>query len=259
MKISRPLIVLDLETTGTWVEKDKIVEIGMVKYLPDGSHENFIKRVNPGMHIPESVSKITGISDEDVKDAPLFNKIASEVIDFLGDCDLGGFNIERFDIPLLEREIIDAGLKFQLGNRVIYDAQKIYNIHEKRTLAAAYEFYCNKTLLNAHTALGDVEATYGILEEQVKKYGSSEEGISSLGEFDYERSLDYFDKDRKFRWWNGELYMMFGKYSRKKTLRDVAKEDPRYLEWILSADFSEEIKDLVSSALEGKFPEYPVC
>ena len=257
MKISRPLVVLDLETTGTWVEKDKIVEIGMVKYLPDGSKESFIKRVNPGMHIPESVSKITGISDEDVKDAPSFSKIVGEVITFLRDCDLGGFNIERFDIPLLEREIIEAGLSFKLGDRVIYDAQKIYNIHEKRNLTAAYEFYCNKTLTNAHTALGDVEATYGILEEQVSKYGSNEEGISSLGEFDYERSLDYFDKDRRFRWWNGELYPMFGKHARRHSIKELVGKDRPYLEWILSKDFSEEIKTMIRNALGGTLPKAP--
>lgn len=257
MKISRPLIVLDLETTGTWVEKDKITEIGMVKYLPDGSKESFVKRVNPDMHIPESVSKITGIGDEDVKDAPFFREIVSEVITFLGDCDLGGFNIERFDIPLLEREIIDAGLRFELGNRVIYDAQKIYNIHEKRTLTAAYKFYCDKTLENAHTALGDVEATYGILEEQVNKYGSSEEGINSLGEFDYERSLDYFDNERRFRWWNSKLYPMFGKHARRHSIEELVEKDRRYLEWILSKDFSIEVKTMIQDALSGVFPKAP--
>ncbi|GAF82390.1 unnamed protein product, partial [marine sediment metagenome] len=106
MKISRPIVVLDLETTGTWIEKDKIVEIGMVKHLPEGSKETYVKRVNPGMHIPESVSKITGIGDEDVKNAPLFCEIAREITDFIGDCDIGGFNVERFDLPILERELV---------------------------------------------------------------------------------------------------------------------------------------------------------
>jgi len=257
MKISRPLVILDLETTGTWVEKDKIVEIGMEKYLPDGSKETYVKRVNPGMHIPLAVSKITGIGDEDVKDALIFSEIAPEVIAFLGDCDIGGFNIERFDIPLLEREIIDAGLKFELGNRVIYDAQKVYNIHEKRTLSAAYNFYCNKTLDNAHSALGDVEATFEILREQVNKYGSTEEGISSLSKFDYERSLDYFDKGRKFRWWNGELYPMFGKHARRHSIRELAEKERNYLEWILSKDFSEEVKTMIKNALSGVFPKPP--
>ncbi|NQU95801.1 MAG: 3'-5' exonuclease [Candidatus Omnitrophica bacterium] len=257
MKISRPLVVLDLETTGTWVEKDKIVEIGMVKHLPDGSKESYVKRVNPGMHIPESVSKITGISDEDVKDALIFSKIAPEVIAFLGDCNIGGFNIERFDIPLLEREIIDVGLKFELGDRVVYDAQKIYNIHEKRNLTAAYKFYCNKALDNAHSALGDVEATFEILSEQVNKYGSTEEGISSLAKFDYERSLDYFDKGRKFRWWNSELYPMFGKHARRHSIRELVKRDRAYLEWILSKDFSVEVKAMIGDALSGAFPKPP--
>ena len=257
MKTSRTLIILDLETTGTWVEKDKIVEIGMVKYLPGGYKKGFVKRVNPGMHIPESVSKITGIKDKDVKDAPTFREIAPQVIDFLGDCDLGGFNIERFDIPLLEREIIDAGLKFELGNRVIYDAQKIYNIHEKRTLTAAYNLYCNKTLDNAHSALGDAEATFEILREQVNKYGSREEGINSLSEFDYERSLDYFDKERKFRWWNGKLYPMFGKHARRHSIRELVEKDRDYLEWILSKDFSEEVKTMIRDALSGALPKAP--
>jgi len=257
MKISRPLIVLDLETTGTWVEKDKIIEIGMVKQLPDGTRETYVKRVNPGMHIPESVSKITGISDRDLKDSPVFNKIAGEVVSFLGDCDIGGFNIERFDIPLLEREIIEAGLKFELGDRVIYDAQKIYNIHEKRNLTAAYKLYCGKSLDNAHSALGDVEATFEILSEQVNKYGSPEEGINSLSKFDYERSLDYFDKERKFRWWNRELYPMFGKHARRNSIKALARKDRPYLEWILGKDFSEDVKNMVKNALSGTFPEPP--
>ncbi|MGB2706136.1 MAG: exonuclease domain-containing protein [Candidatus Omnitrophota bacterium] len=257
MKISRPLVVLDLETTGTWIEKDKIVEIGMVKHLPEGSKETYVKRVNPGIHIPASVSKIIGIKDEDVKNALPFGEIAREVIAFLGDCDIGGFNIERFDIPLLEREMIEAGLKFERGNRVIYDAQKIYNIHEKRTLTAAYKFYCNKTLDNAHSALDDAEAAAEILAEQARKYGTPEEGLESLRGIDYERSLDYFDKERKFRWWNGQLYPMFGKHARRNSIRQLAEKYPDYLEWILSKDFSEEVKSMIKNALSGTFPDPP--
>ena len=253
MKIARPKV----ETTGTWIEKDKIVEIGMVKHLPEGSKETYVKRVNPGMHIPESVSKITGIGDEDVKNAPLFSEIAREITDFIGDCDIGGFNVERFDLPILEREIVDAGLKFERGKRVIYDAQKIYNIHEKRTLTAAYKFYCDKTLHNAHSALDDAEASAEILIEQAKKYGASGEGIESLRGIDYERSLDYFDNERKFRWWNGELYPMFGKHARRNSIKDLAQKYPDYLEWILSKDFSGEVKSMIENALSGRFPDPP--
>ena len=163
MKIARPLVILDLETTGTWREKDKIVEIGMIKLTPGGEKDVFIKRVNPGITIPPEVSELIGITDDDVKDEPPFRDIAREVLDFIGDSDMGGFNVERFDLPLLERELAEAGLKLDLRERRIYDAQKIYHLHEKRDLMAAYAFYCKKDLVNAHTAMGDVEATLEIL------------------------------------------------------------------------------------------------
>ena len=158
---------------------------------------------------------------------------------------------------MLERELIAAGLKFELGNRVIYDSQKIYNVHEKRNLTAAYKFYCNKPLNNAHSALDDAEATLEILAEQINKYGAPEEGLQSLRGIDYERSLDYFDKERKFRWWNGELYPMFGKFARRHNIKELAKENSDYLEWILRKDFSEEVKSMIQNALAGTFPEPP--
>ena len=257
MKLSRPLVTLDLETTGTWIEKDRIVEIGMIKLLPDGKKEIYVKRVNPGIDIPKSVIDIIGITNEDVKDAPSFKDIAEEVLSFIGEADLAGFNIERFDIPLLEREFIDAGLKFERGNRTIYDAQKIYHVHEKRTLTAAYKFYCNADLENAHSALDDAEATFDILKAQIKKYGDESEGVESLREIDYERSLEYFDKERKFRWWNGELYPMFGKFARKRSIKEIQKRESSYFDWILSKDFSEEVKTMARDALKGKFPEPP--
>ena len=255
MKINKPLVIFDLETTGTWINKDKIVEIGMIKVMPDGRREEYLKRVNPGMPIPPNVSRIINIVDEDLKDAPPFGDIAKDVLSFIGDSDLAGFNIQRFDIPILEREIIDAGLSFHWKDRDIYDAQKVYHIHEKRDLTAAYEFYCNKKLESAHSALGDATATVEILDAQIKKYGTTEQGIESLKDFEYERSSDYFDKERKFCWWNGELYPTFGKYSRKSHIRDIAKENHGYLEWILTKDFSDEVKTMIGKALNGEFPE----
>ena len=257
MKLKKTLIVFDLETTGTWVEKDKIVEIGMVKLMPDGSRQDYVKRVNPGMPIPLNVSRIIDITDKDVKDAPRFKEIAKEVLEFIGDADLGGFNIQRFDIPVLERELLEAGLSFHWKERDIYDAQKVYHIHEKRDLMAAYQLYCGKELTNAHTALGDAEATVEIFDSQIKRYGKEEEGIESLRDFDYEQSSAYFDLERKFCWWNGNLYPAFGKYRRKKHIRDMARNDRSYLEWIAGADFSSEIKLLATDALNGKFPSPP--
>ncbi|MBI3323323.1 MAG: 3'-5' exonuclease [Candidatus Omnitrophica bacterium] len=257
LKIARPLVVLDLETTGTWLEKDRIVEIALVRLEPDGERRSFLSRVNPGMPIPPRVSQITGITDADVKDAPPFKKIAAEVAAFIGEADLGGFNVERFDLVILERELFGAGLKFDWRGRVIYDAQKIYHIHEKRDLKAAYQFYCGKDLVNGHTAMGDTEAALEILGAQVRKYGAPEQGIESLRDFEYERIDDYFDAEKKFRWWNGELYPVFGKYARKVSLREIAGKDPGYLEWLLSTDFGDPVKGLIRNALAGRFPPAP--
>jgi len=257
MKIKSPLVVFDLETTGVWIEKDKIVEIGMIKLLPDGTKENYVKRVNPGIPIPANVSRIIDITDNDVKNCPPFKAIAKEVVDFIGDSDLGGFNVLRFDLPVLERELYDAGFNFTWRNRDIYDAQKVYHIHEKRDLMAAYQLYCNKELTKAHSALDDAEATVHILEAQVKKYGDNKDDIESLKDFDYERSSAYLDKERKFCWWNGNLYPTFGKYAKKKHVKNILKNDRRYLEWILTTDFSEEVKAMVEGLLNGNFPEVP--
>jgi DNA polymerase III subunit epsilon len=257
MKIKKELIVFDLETTGTWIEKDRIVEIGMVKLFADGSRHDYVKRVNPGMPIPLNVSRIIDITNDDVKDAPRFEEIAKEVFEFIGNADLGGFNIQRFDLPVLEREFLGAGISFHWKDRDIYDAQKVYHIHEKRDLMAAYKFYCQKDLTNAHTALGDAEATMQILEAQITRYGNEEDGIESLRDFDYEQSSAYFDSERKFCWWNNNLYPAFGKYRRKRHIKEIAKNDRSYLEWLLHADFSDEVKLLAANALRGKFPEPP--
>jgi len=260
VKINRPVVVFDLETTGTWVERDRIVEIALVKLLPDpagggaGGRETFESRVNPGMPIPPRVSEITGITDADVKDAPPFKQIAQKVLEFIGDADLGGFNVERFDLVILEREFFEAGIKFHWRDRAIYDAQRVYHLHEKRDLTAAYQFYCGKVLTNGHTAMGDTEATLEILRSQVERYGNAEQGIESLRDFKYERMDDYFDEEKRFRWWNGELFPVFGKYARKSSLKEIAQKDRKYLEWLLTTDFKEDVKKLLRGALEGKFP-----
>lgn len=257
MKITKPLVVLDLETTGTWVEKDRIVEIALVKLLPGGSRKEFESRVNPGMPIPPRVTEITGIADADVKEAPPFKQIAPKILEFIGDSDLGGFNVERFDLVILEREFFESGIKFRWRDRAIYDAQRIYHLHEKRDLKAAYQFYCGKVLVNGHTAMGDTEATLEILRSQVERYGSAEQGVECLRDFRYERMDDYFDEEKKFRWWNGELYPVFGKYARKSPLKEIAAKDRNYLEWLLTTDFKEDVKKLLREALAGKVPSAP--
>lgn len=257
MKLSRTLVVLDLETTGTWIEKDKIIEIAMIKCFVDGSRQTFERRVNPGIPIPPRVTEITGIKDDDIKDKQLFFEIAREVFDFIGDADLGGYNVERFDIPLLTRELNEAGLKFEIGARHVFDAQKVYHLNVKRDLSAAYQLYCDKPLQGAHAAIVDTQATLEILAAQTRLYGKGVEDLDALLEYDYVQTSEYFDADRKFRWWNGELYMMFGKYARTENIREIAKKDPSYLQWILTKDFSDNVKGMVQGVLNGKHPQAP--
>ncbi len=255
MKLTKPLVVLDLETTGIWIEKDRIIEIGMIKLTPDGKQEIYNTKVNPCMPIPAVVTDLTGISDADVKEAPAFGAIAAKVKSFMEDADLGGFNVERFDLPLLAREFLDAGISFDYSTRTIYDAQKIYHLHERRDLFAAFAFYCHQELKNAHSALADAQATLGILQEQLKRYSDPRQDIEALKEFDYKQSSEFFDSERKFRWWNGDLYMTFGKYAKKEPLKAIAKKDPHYLEWVLDKDFSDEVKLMIQGVLNGKYPQ----
>lgn len=254
MKVIRPLVCLDVEATGAWVEKDKIIEIALVKYVPEGKKETFHKKINPGILIPALVSRLTGISDQDVKEAPFFRQVARAAFDFIADADLGGFNIERFDLPLLEREFAEAGLRFEWKERKIYDAQKVFHLNEKRDLSAAHQFYCGQDLEGAHSALVDSEAAYKILEKQVEKYGAGVRNISVLEQFQYETRSDFYDEERKFCWWNGKLYPMFGKYARKMPLEEIVKADPGYLNWILAKDFSDSVKSIIQAALKGDIP-----
>ena len=255
MKLTRPLIVLDLETTGLWVQKDRIIEIGMIKCLPGGGRESYCERVNPGIRIPDAIVDLTGITNEAVAEAPPFRQIADEAMAFIADADFAGFNVERFDLPLLEREMFDNGRRLEWRHRTIYDAQKIYHIHEKRDLKAAYRFFCDKDLVNAHSALDDAAATLEILDEQIGKYGRGNEYIESLIDFEYEPMSVFFDDDRKFRWWNGELYPIFGKYSRKHSVREIIQKDAAYVQYLIGTDFDEKVKNMLQEALAGKFPE----
>lgn len=225
MKLIKPLVILDLETTGTWIEKDRIIEIAMVRVAVDGQRSVFHQRVNPGMPIPPVVAELTGIRDEDVKDKPAFATIVVSAIDFLGGSDIGGFNVEKFDMPLFERECADAGHPFSFAGRAVYDAQKIFHVNEKRDLSAAYQLYCGKPLAGAHGAVADSQATLEVLEAQLLKYCPGEESVDALARFNYREQTEFFDTERRFRWWNGELYMMFGKYARKESLREIVRKD----------------------------------
>ena len=183
IQLNKPLVFFDLETTGLNIGVDRIIEIGMMKVNPDGSKEKYEQRVNPEMPISKESVEITGITDEDLKDCPTFGKIVSEVANFIGDADLAGYNSNKFDIPVLAEEFLRVGSDFDIAARRFIDVQNIFHKMEQRTLAAAYQFYCNKNLENAHAAMADIEATHDVFWAQLEKYETLEKDIDFLAEF----------------------------------------------------------------------------
>jgi len=235
LKLSKPLVFFDLETTGINIANDRIVEISILKVYPDGKEESYTQRVNPKIEIPKEVSEIHGITNEDVLNEPTFKEIAKKVSELIKGCDLAGFNSNRFDIPLLAEEMLRAEVDFDMKNRHAIDVQTIFHKKEERTLSAGYKFYCDKNLENAHSAEADTMATYEILKAQIEKYEDLENNPKSLSEFSTQRKradfagfLLYNDK--------GEEIFSFGKYKGKK-VTDILEENPGYYAWIQNADF----------------------
>ncbi len=252
--LSRPLVFVDLETTGVNPTMDRIVEISLVKVYPVGLRETMTCRVNPGVPIPAESSRVHGITDADVTGAPTFADIAPGVLAFIGDADLAGFNIQRFDLPMLLRELAQAGLRLDLTGRAIVDAQVIYHRRVPRDLSAAYRLYCGKDLNDPHTAQADVGACVEILDAQLAAYPDLPRTPQELSDlFSPPRDPNAVDPGRKFVWKDGEAVFAIGKY-RDRPLREVAARDPEYLQWILGSDFDPPVKDIVQDALEGRFP-----
>lgn len=235
LKLKRPIIFFDLETTGVDTATDRIVEISMVKVDVDGSKTVKTRRINPEMHIPEVATAVHGITDEDVKDEPTFRQIAKSLAAFIEGCDFGGFNSNRFDLPMLVEEFMRAGVDVDFSRRKFVDVQTIFHRKEQRTLVAAYKFYCDKNLENAHSAEADTMATYEVLEAQIERYGDIGSTVEELSEFssngtivDFAGRLSLNDK--------GEEIFTFGKYKGRK-VEEVFKSDPSYYSWIMNGDF----------------------
>ena len=252
LKLHKPLCVFDLETTGISVGKDRIVEICILKVNPDASRESKTWLVNPEMPIPKESSDIHGITDENVKDAPTFKEIASKVIEMISGCDLGGFNSNRFDVPLLAEELLRAGYDFDLSKFKLVDAQTIFFKMEPRNLGAAYQFYCGKTLKNAHSAEADVMATFEVLDAQVGKYEELPSDIAGLSEFSFHNKfadlagfIGFDDKENEI--------FTFGKYKGQK-VKEVFQKDLGYFGWIQNADFPLYTKKILTAIqLRSKF------
>lgn len=252
LKLERPLAIFDLETTGIFPGIDRIVEIGILKVYPDGRRTRYHTLVNPGIPIPLEATEVHGITNLHVKGKPKFREIAPKVRRFLRDCDLAGFNAVRFDIPMLRSEFERARVRFSLDGRRTLDALRIFHLKEKRDLAAAYLFYCGKEHIRAHSALGDARVCWKVLQAQLARYRDLSLDLDDLHDLSTERER-FVDQGRRFEWRNGHAAFAFGEH-RGKLLRDLVKEKPDYLQWMLEKDFPEETKKIVTEALNGKFP-----
>lgn len=245
MKFTRPLVFFDLETTGPRPEVDRIVEMAFVKLLPDGETERLRLLINPGMPIPAAASAIHGITDAMIADAYTFAAASKEVEWFIGEADLAGFNVLRFDLPMLEAEFKRAGSPWSSEGRHIVDAMQLFHRFEKRDLAGAVKFYTGAELVGAHGALADTIATLDVLRAQVERYGL-ESDAASLAKLCVDP--DAVDRDGKFKRVDGEVVFTFGKHNGKK-LADVAANDPGFLGWMLRSDFSTSTKAVVYAVL----------
>jgi DNA polymerase-3 subunit epsilon len=247
--LKRPIAFFDLETTGVNLATDKIVEIAVVKVMPDGTHIKKRRLINPQMPIPAEATAVHGISNEMVKDAPTFKQVANEVKQFIEGCDLAGYNSNRFDIPMLVEEFLRAGISFSVDDRKMLDVQRIYHLMEQRTLSAAYKFYCDKVLDAAHSAEADTLATWEVLEAQLERYSHLGNTVEDLCKFCGEEEI--VDFARRFVRLNGVEVFNFGKH-KGKPVEQVLKEEPTYYDWMMKGDFSMHTKQKLTEILNRK-------
>jgi DNA polymerase-3 subunit epsilon len=254
MKLERPIIFLDIEATGADASRDRIVEVALIKMRPDGSTEELVHRINPGVRIPAEVVAVHGITNEDVAQAPTFKELAPSLMEFMNCCDFGGFGITRFDIPILSNEFARSGFDFAAHTCGIIDGLTIFHQRERRDLTAAYQFYCKKTLVGAHGARADALASMEVVLAQLDHYNDLPRDIPSLHSYCNKQDDRYVDGSRKFIWRDGEAAFNFGKY-KGELLRKLCSEQREYIEWMVSdAKFPQEVVDICWKALRGEFP-----
>ena len=239
LKLTKPLAFIDLETTGTNLGTDRIVEIAIVKILPDGTRSTKRKLINPEIPISKQSSDVHGITNDMVKDAPTFKQVAQELKQMLDGCDIAGYNSNRFDIPLLMEEFLRVQVDFDMKGRRLVDVQKIFHQMEQRTLSAAYRFYCNKNLDGAHSAEADATATYEVLEAQLERYPALGNTVDSVLKTIGEEVI--VDFARRFVMENGVETFNFGKF-KGKPVADVLRSEPQYYDWMMKGDFPQHTK-----------------
>ncbi|MBD5188975.1 MAG: 3'-5' exonuclease [Bacteroidales bacterium] len=244
LNLTRPIIFFDLETTGTNVVKDRIVELSYIKVYPDGREETKSRRINPEMHIPEQATAVHHITDEDVKDEPTFRQVSKALLAIFDGCDIAGYNSNKFDVPLLIEEFARVGLNFDISGRNFIDVQNIFHKMEQRTLVAAYRFYCGKELDGAHSALCDTQATYEVLKSQLERYDTLENDVEKLAEFS--RAGRGIDLAARFVLDDNDVPIMnFGKH-KGKPVKEVFKKEPSFYAWMMQGDFARNTKDVAT-------------
>jgi DNA polymerase-3 subunit epsilon len=248
LPLERPLVVFDTETTGTNSRSDRIIEIACLKIHPDGRREDWVRRFQPGIPIPPPSTAIHGITDADVADAPRFREVAAELAAFLDGCDLAGYNIAGFDLPVLRAEFLRAGVPFEVAERRLVDAQRIFFSREPRHLAAAARFYCQTDHDGAHGALADAEMTLRVFAGQLARYAELPRSVGELHDMFCAGIDQDLDPEGRFRLVNGEPTVNFGK-NRGRLLKDIRREEPGFLRWIIKGDFSEPVKEIARKYL----------
>ncbi len=251
LKLKRPLLFFDIESTGLNVATDRIVEISMVKVMPDGSRDVKTRRVNPTIPIPEAARAVHGISDEDVKDCPTFAQLAKSMMAWMEGCDIAGYNSLNFDIPMLTEEFMRVGLDPKFRERNLVDVQVIFYKKEPRTLSGAYKFYCGKNLEDAHTAEADTMATLEVLEAQLDHYPDLENDVAALADFTKrQKMLDYAGRIVLDE--HDVPIFNFGKH-KGRSVREVLEQEPSYYTWMQNGDFTQDTKNVLTKIyLEGK-------
>lgn len=256
LKLKRPLAVFDIEATGISPQADRIVELAIVRLMPDKSRTRHLFRVNPGIPIPVEATRIHGITDADVQACPRFPEIAGEVHALLSDADLCGFNITRFDVPMVTEELARAGYVLDLDDRYLVDAQRIFHRREPRDLTAALAFYCNEMHLDAHGAMPDVDATIRVIESQLRKYGDLPTDPEALDGYCNPRDPLWADRTGRLKWESGQIVLNFGK-KKGVALKTLIEDDPGFIKWMLRSDFPRDVKAIIEEGQAGRWPAPP--
>lgn len=254
LQLTRPLISFDLETTGLNIAEDRIIEMSCVKLLPDGGRATKTMRLNPTRPISAEATAVHGINDADLAGCPTFADVAADIAQFMEGADLTGFNIERFDVPLLSQEFARVGYTFPSGPVQVIDSWRIFCHFEPRDLSTAYRQYCGGTLSNAHSAEADAQAAADILVAQLNRYEELPLDAAGLHAFCHPVRPDWVDADGKITWLGDEAALGFGKH-RGRTLKEMAQQEPDYLRWISKGNFTPEVQSICRQALMGQWPE----